>query len=251
MSVGERLREERRRLGLSQERLAGVAGVAKNTAINWEKDQSSPTAAALNLLAEAGADAVYILTGQRSAQSADAPIAHGPEPYATDAPLDAGARIDAFKHEFDVRSDAEFAAIIGYHEGTVARWRITGKIPGDAIAAIMSHLEYRRRNEKDRDEFSGFTASKRQFSKALVIYYIVKSTLEEDGDLEADNLLFTAIYMDSFEVAASRLLDQELGSGAKNLLVAFRRLLNPDLVLRLAKELTAMANEDSRGPSSL
>lgn len=67
MSVGERLREERQRLGLSQERLAGVASVAKNTAINWEKGASSPPASALIAFAEAGADALYILTGRRTA----------------------------------------------------------------------------------------------------------------------------------------------------------------------------------------
>lgn len=67
MSLSARLREERQRLGLSQQKLATVAGVAKNTAINWEKGVSSPTADALALLAEAGADAVYILTGRRLA----------------------------------------------------------------------------------------------------------------------------------------------------------------------------------------
>lgn len=56
---------------LSQERLAALAGVAKNTAINWEKDKSSPTAAALISLAEAGADAVYILTGKREPKRPD------------------------------------------------------------------------------------------------------------------------------------------------------------------------------------
>lgn len=66
MSVGSRLREERQRLGLSQERFAALAGVAKNTAINWEKDKSSPTAAALIAFSEAGADAYYILTGKHA-----------------------------------------------------------------------------------------------------------------------------------------------------------------------------------------
>ncbi len=65
MSVGLRLREERKRLGLSQERLAVIAGVAKNTAINWEKGASSPTADALIELANAGVDAVYVLSGKR------------------------------------------------------------------------------------------------------------------------------------------------------------------------------------------
>ncbi|WP_288804177.1 helix-turn-helix transcriptional regulator [uncultured Novosphingobium sp.] len=71
MSVGARLREERQRLGLSQERFAALAGVAKNTAINWEKEKSSPTAAALLAFAEAGADALYILTGKHSAPEPD------------------------------------------------------------------------------------------------------------------------------------------------------------------------------------
>ncbi|WP_072381543.1 helix-turn-helix domain-containing protein [Novosphingobium sp. NDB2Meth1] len=68
MSVGLRLREERKRLGLSQGRLAVIAGVAKNTAINWEKSASSPTADALVKLATAGIDAVYVLTGKRLPQ---------------------------------------------------------------------------------------------------------------------------------------------------------------------------------------
>lgn len=40
--------------------------VAKNTGINWEKDASSPTATALGAFAEAGADVLYILTGNRT-----------------------------------------------------------------------------------------------------------------------------------------------------------------------------------------
>lgn len=69
MSVGSRLSEERKRLGISQERLAAIAGVAKNTAINWEKGASSPTASALNALSESGVDAIYVLTGRRVPES--------------------------------------------------------------------------------------------------------------------------------------------------------------------------------------
>ena len=72
MTVGARLREERLRLGLSQERFAQVAGVAKNTGINWEKDASSPTAAALISWMAVGADPYYVLTGERLDQQEDA-----------------------------------------------------------------------------------------------------------------------------------------------------------------------------------
>lgn len=65
MSLGSRLKEERSRLGLSQTAFAQLAGAKKGTQISWEKDASSPTAAALMAFAEAGADALYILTGKR------------------------------------------------------------------------------------------------------------------------------------------------------------------------------------------
>lgn len=65
--IGERLREERERLELTQPAFAEAAGAKKRTLIDWEKGVSSPTAVQLSALAEIGADVLYILTGQRSA----------------------------------------------------------------------------------------------------------------------------------------------------------------------------------------
>lgn len=64
--IGNRLREERERLGLTQPVFAELAGAKKRTLIDWEKDVSSPTAVQLAQLSAAGADVLYILTGQRS-----------------------------------------------------------------------------------------------------------------------------------------------------------------------------------------
>ena len=64
--IGNRLREERERLGLTQPVFAELAGAKKRTLIDWEKDVSSPTAVQLAQLAAAGADVLYILTGQRA-----------------------------------------------------------------------------------------------------------------------------------------------------------------------------------------
>lgn len=69
MAVGLRLKEERVRLGFSQTDFAALAGAKKGTQISWEKDASSPTAQALVAFAEAGADVLYILTGQRTSNS--------------------------------------------------------------------------------------------------------------------------------------------------------------------------------------
>ncbi len=64
--IGERLREERERLELTQPAFAEAAGAKKRTLIDWEKGVSSPTAVQLSALSEIGADVLYILTGQRT-----------------------------------------------------------------------------------------------------------------------------------------------------------------------------------------
>lgn len=71
MTVGERLKEERVRLGMSQTELGAVAGIGKTTQINYEKDAGSPTANYLISVAEKGVDMVYVLTGTRSLRPAE------------------------------------------------------------------------------------------------------------------------------------------------------------------------------------
>lgn len=71
MTVGARLKEERLRLGHSQTEFALLASVKKGTQISWEKDASSPSAAALVAFAQAGADVLYILTGKRERERPD------------------------------------------------------------------------------------------------------------------------------------------------------------------------------------
>lgn len=66
MSTGKRLREERRRLGYSQADFAEVAGVSRAAQIKYEKGERHPDARYLAAIAEAGADVLYILTGDRS-----------------------------------------------------------------------------------------------------------------------------------------------------------------------------------------
>jgi transcriptional regulator with XRE-family HTH domain len=65
VSIGSRIKEERLRLGLSQEGLAKIAGVQRRAHIRYEHDERLPDAAYLSALAGAGADINYILTGRR------------------------------------------------------------------------------------------------------------------------------------------------------------------------------------------
>jgi transcriptional regulator with XRE-family HTH domain len=64
-TIGERLRLERERLGLSQTACGELGGVKKLAQINYEKGVSFPTATYLAAMATAGADVLYIVTGAR------------------------------------------------------------------------------------------------------------------------------------------------------------------------------------------
>lgn len=64
MTIGERLKQERLRLGLSQTALAALVGTTKKSQITYEKGVM-PDAGYLSWLALSGADIQYIVTGHR------------------------------------------------------------------------------------------------------------------------------------------------------------------------------------------
>ncbi|WP_212715305.1 helix-turn-helix transcriptional regulator [Halomonas sp. 15WGF] len=65
MNIGERLKEERERIGLSQTALAQIGGVGKTTQIKYEKGSSRPDSAYLSAVSEEGIDIFYVLKGLR------------------------------------------------------------------------------------------------------------------------------------------------------------------------------------------
>lgn len=71
MGIGDRLREERMRTGLTQTEFAELAGVKKNAQSNYEKGERAPDAEYLIALADAGYDVLYILTGVRQTPPAE------------------------------------------------------------------------------------------------------------------------------------------------------------------------------------
>lgn len=77
-NIGARLRDERERLGKNQDAFAALAGVGKRALIHYEKSERSPDANFLAAIAAAGADVLYILTGQRSGVAAAAPVVAEP-----------------------------------------------------------------------------------------------------------------------------------------------------------------------------
>ncbi|WP_374041238.1 helix-turn-helix domain-containing protein [Klebsiella pneumoniae] len=65
--IGNRLREERERLGLSQPAMGEIGGVKKLTQLNYEKGERVPDSTYLNAVAKIGVDIQFVVTGTRSA----------------------------------------------------------------------------------------------------------------------------------------------------------------------------------------
>ena len=65
VGVGERLREERTRLGLNQEVFAQLGGITRNTQGSYEKGERNPDSVYLMAVLKAGVDVPYVLTGRR------------------------------------------------------------------------------------------------------------------------------------------------------------------------------------------
>lgn len=69
--IGDRLREERERLGMSQATFGELGGVKANAQGNYEKGDRYPDAAYLAAVSEHGVDVLYVVTGERRPTPAD------------------------------------------------------------------------------------------------------------------------------------------------------------------------------------
>ncbi|MBV6864066.1 helix-turn-helix domain-containing protein [Xanthomonas euvesicatoria] len=66
MTVGKRLKEERKRLGLTQEEMALQFGLTRYAQLNFEKDINLPGGAYLLAALDRGVDVMYVLSGHRA-----------------------------------------------------------------------------------------------------------------------------------------------------------------------------------------
>lgn len=76
INISKRLLEERKRLGLNQDQMAELGGIAKGTYFNYENGKREPGGIFLSEIAKAGADVQYILTGIRNQQTTVTPPAN-------------------------------------------------------------------------------------------------------------------------------------------------------------------------------
>lgn len=65
-NIFNRLTEERKRLGHSQAKFSELAGVRRETQINYESGKTMPNTEYFDKISTIGADVVFIFTGQRT-----------------------------------------------------------------------------------------------------------------------------------------------------------------------------------------
>ncbi|WP_240349411.1 helix-turn-helix domain-containing protein [Halomonas binhaiensis] len=72
VSFHERLKAERLRMQLSQEKFAQLAGVSNRSQANYESGDRKPQIDYIEALADAGVDTLYLMTGRKEAAAPDA-----------------------------------------------------------------------------------------------------------------------------------------------------------------------------------
>jgi len=68
-AIGNRLQEERKRLGLNQDAFAQQVGVAKRTLAGYESGTGEVGALVLAYAANIGLDVLYVVTGRRTPEA--------------------------------------------------------------------------------------------------------------------------------------------------------------------------------------
>ncbi len=114
LPMGERLSDERKRLGYNQSDFSALAGITRKTLFGYESGERAPDALALAAWAKSGLDVLYVVTGQRQGVPAPAPAQEQEAPLAPDerilldnyrhSPPDAQAALKATSDAFAQRS---------------------------------------------------------------------------------------------------------------------------------------------------
>lgn len=130
MSIGERLREERERLGLSQPKFAAIAATTKQTLFSWESGKTAPDGFQLAALAEAGMDVLYVLTGRYAGGVKPAPSLSSAERTV----------LDLYRGASKERQAAVLGALVGVSPEAVPSVRdvrLTNKAPGGVQVGVQ------------------------------------------------------------------------------------------------------------------
>lgn len=91
-TFGDRLRLERKRIGMSQEEFGRACGVVRKSQISYEAGTRSPNADYLLCAHRQGVDVTFLITGERRGQTGALPTTPPPAPVRDPAAPDDGGR---------------------------------------------------------------------------------------------------------------------------------------------------------------
>ncbi|KJZ07802.1 hypothetical protein TW85_24720 [Marinomonas sp. S3726] len=119
---GGRLREERERLGFSQEQLGAIGGVKKLAQLKYEKGERKPDVGYLSAVEKVGVDYVFVISGKRR----DLP---------STIPTDEQLLLDVYRSLSLVKRREILAALLQGDTSSSAKIVNNGKISGTQINA--------------------------------------------------------------------------------------------------------------------
>ncbi|WFR81077.1 helix-turn-helix transcriptional regulator [Janthinobacterium rivuli] len=114
----DRLKEERKRLGLNQDEFAALGGVKKGAQFNYENGSRTPDSDYLAAVAGVGVDVLYLLTGEHATSS---------------LPTDEHELLMGYR-KLDLRSKARVLGVVeGIIESTNESMSAAGKVHAQTI----------------------------------------------------------------------------------------------------------------------
>ena len=137
LSFGEKVRNRREELGLSQEQLASLAGITRRSIVNYETDVKKPFMSTLRKLAAALGVTIYYLQHDEE-EDPQANIEE--EPY-----------IQAARDAFGKRAEEEMALVLTQAEAVFAGGSIS-EDQKDILYQALSQA-YFRNKERAREKF--------------------------------------------------------------------------------------------------
>jgi transcriptional regulator with XRE-family HTH domain len=143
-AIGERLREERERVGISQTELGKIGGVVKKTQIDYEKGASAPNASYLAAVDGAGIDVLYVVTGRRGLHSPTEKVPPLEDQDHVSQAIRLSAQIFSAALGNEQRrlgfSDALLSDLFGVNQETLRRWKLGTALPSfhELVAASQS-----------------------------------------------------------------------------------------------------------------
>lgn len=151
LGFGERLREERERLGMSQAEAAERAGVRRQMWGKYERDEATPGMNVVARFCGHGADVQYLISGQRSK-----PAAYRPPidmKLISEAIAAVDAELERKKEELPV--DSRVRVYNGVYEMSLPAGKLnTVLVPlmvDAAVTARKQALEESRKNDDDEE----------------------------------------------------------------------------------------------------